>query len=63
MIADVRFGSLADILRYGSHVRFTPQKRTLSGAGLECPLSANSGHSERSSREGIFLERDPFLPR
>ena len=26
---NVRFGSLADILRCGSHVRFTPQKRTL----------------------------------
>jgi hypothetical protein len=29
--AYVRFGSLADILRYGSDVRFTSRKRTKAG--------------------------------
>jgi hypothetical protein len=42
--ADVRFGSKADILVLKCDVRFTLQ----SGhhlSRLECPLSANSGHS------------------
>ena len=41
--SDVRFGSLADILRCGSDVRFTPESG-LSEARAACPLSANSGH-------------------
>ena len=41
--AMIRFGSLADILRCGSDVRFTPE----SGQSLQrtlCPLCANSEH-------------------
>jgi hypothetical protein len=40
---NVRFGSLADILRRGSHVRFTPESGHLQCTSL-CPLCANSGH-------------------
>jgi hypothetical protein len=40
-------------------VRFTP-KSGHSPASLRCPLSATSGHSERSSREGIFFEARPL---
>ena len=43
--AHVRFGSLADILRCGSDVRFTPESghvRCISS----CPLCANSGHCD-----------------
>ena len=40
---DVRFGSLADILCSGSHVRFAPESRHLQRTN-SCPLSANSGH-------------------
>jgi hypothetical protein len=31
-VADVRFGSLADMCSALAHVRFTPQKRTFSSA-------------------------------
>ena len=41
---NVRFGSLADILRCDSHVRFTP-KSGLSGRQSACLLCANNGHS------------------
>ena len=40
--ADVRFGSLADILRCDSHVRFTPESGH-SQARSTCPLSAKAG--------------------
>ena len=43
---DVRFGSLADILCSGSHVRFAPESRHLQRTN-SCPLSANSGHGRR----------------
>ena len=40
---NVRFGSLADILRCGSDVRFTPNSGHVRCTSL-CPLSAKSGH-------------------
>jgi hypothetical protein len=40
---DVRFGSLADILRCSSDVRFTPQSGHVQCNSV-CPLCANSGH-------------------
>ena len=44
----VRFGSLADILRCGSNVRFTPESGHVQCTG-SCPLCANSGHSATQS--------------
>ena len=41
--ANVRFGSLADILRCGRHVRFTPESGHVRCTTL-CPLCAKSGH-------------------
>ena len=41
--ADVRFGSLADILRCGSHVRLTPESGHMQ-CNNKCPLNAKSGH-------------------
>jgi len=41
----VRFGSLADICSAKSHVRFTPESRTLRGSVKMSALCANSGHS------------------
>ena len=40
---DVRFGSLADILRCGSDVRFTPESGHVQ-CNLGCPLCAKSRH-------------------
>ena len=42
---NVRFGSLADILRCGSDVCFTPESGH-EEARAECPLSASSGHPQ-----------------
>ena len=42
--SNVRFGSLADILRCGSNVRFTPKSGHVR-CKSKCPLCANSGHS------------------
>ena len=43
-LADVRFGSLADILAVNCDVRFTPESGH-SAVQDKYPLSANSGHS------------------
>jgi hypothetical protein len=42
-MADVRFGSKADILRCESDVRFAPNSGHLQRTS-RCPLCANSGH-------------------
>jgi hypothetical protein len=57
--ANVRFGSLADILRRGSDVRFTPESRHMQCNSV-CPLSANSGHgrSLNHSRQCIPSDGD-----
>ena len=44
VVPDVRFGSLADILRCGNDVRFAPNSGHVQ-CNSACPLSANSGHS------------------
>ena len=41
MLADVRFGSLADISQCNRHVRFTPNSGH-PAVVIRCPLSANS---------------------
>jgi hypothetical protein len=43
-LADVRFGSLVDILAVNCDVRFTPESGH-SAVQDKCPLSANRGHS------------------
>ena len=43
-LADVRFGSKADICSAKRHVRFTPNSGHMRCNSV-CPLSANSGHS------------------
>ena len=43
LLADVRFGSKADMGPRISDVCFTPESGR-QAAGLQCPLSANSGH-------------------
>jgi hypothetical protein len=49
-IADVRFGSLADICAAKSHVRFTPENGH-TRCKKECPLRANSGHALADFRQ------------
>jgi hypothetical protein len=49
----VRFGSKADIERRNLDVRFTPNNGHQLSA-LECPLSANSGHSALRQRLALF---------
>jgi hypothetical protein len=52
---DVRFGSLADILRCPSDVGFTPESGHLQCTSA-CPLWANSGHSD--DRVAELVHRD-----
>jgi hypothetical protein len=42
-LANVRFGSQADMCGANGHVRFTPNSRH-SQMRVECPISAISGH-------------------
>ena len=50
-VRNVRFGSLADILQYGSYVRFTPESGHVQRTS-PCPLCANSGHFRREDQFG-----------
>ena len=53
---NVRFGSLADILRCDSHVRSTPESGHVR-CKERCPLCANSGH-----RFGSLLHKNVGQP-
>ena len=53
MLADVRFGSKADITALQRGVRFTPESGH-PAIGLQCPLSANRVTSRRSKTNSDF---------
>ena len=46
--ADVRFGSLADIARHPSHVRYTPKKRTSGRWGAMSALCQKRSNKQYS---------------
>ena len=54
----LRFGSSADILRCGTHVRFTPESGHVRCKN-ECPLWARSGHGLAYSITSSAIESTP----
>jgi len=59
-MANVRFGSKADIGARLDHVRFTPKSRH-RGARMSCPLCAKSGHPDRFGRRVLRHVAKLFL--
>ena len=55
--ADVRFGSLEDILQCNRHVRFTPDSGHVQ-CNSQCPLCANSGHPNLA--EALWRTSDKY---